>query len=261
MQNTQNLTPGSAKLNSLLNKAIDLDYCGTVVVDNKGVITFSNKSFAEIMEKRPEEMVGRHIHDTYVNSVPSRLPNVLGSGSAEIGDTHFMNGRHMVVDRSPIYIDGKVVGALGKVIYRNIQELNNLYNKINRGIINLGKPNAHPSVKYDLQHITGKSQQILKLKNAIARIALHNSTVLIRGECGTGKELFAQAIHSTSLRRNNPFVKVNCAAIPEHLLESELFGYEEGAFTGAKKGGKKGKFELADKGTLKLRLRQRHQQF
>jgi len=84
------------------------------------------------------------------------------------------------------------------------------------------------------------------------RVAQSSSTILIRGESGTGKELFAQSIHYASPRKNGPFIKVNCSAIPENLLESELFGYEEGAFTGAKKGGKLGKFELAHKGTILL---------
>src|SRR5690606_31795881 len=84
------------------------------------------------------------------------------------------------------------------------------------------------------------------------RMAKSNSSILITGETGTGKELFAQAIHNYSPRRDNPFVAINCGAIPESLLESELFGYEEGAFTGAKKGGKPGLFEIADRGTLFL---------
>jgi transcriptional regulator with PAS, ATPase and Fis domain len=91
-----------------------------------------------------------------------------------------------------------------------------------------------------------------ELKQKVQTIAPSDISVLIRGESGTGKELFAHSIHQLSERSQQPFIKVNCAAIPEQLLESELFGYEEGAFTGARKGGKKGKFQLADKGTLFL---------
>ena len=100
--------------------------------------------------------------------------------------------------------------------------------------------------------IIGKSPQILDLKQAILKIAPRNTTVLLTGETGTGKELFAQALHQGSLRRFKPFVKVNCAAIPENLLESELFGYAEGTFTGGKKGGYLGKFAIADGGTVFL---------
>ncbi|MFZ3171467.1 MAG: sigma 54-interacting transcriptional regulator [Carboxydocellales bacterium] len=110
----------------------------------------------------------------------------------------------------------------------------------------------NPNAKYDLNSIVGESEQIDGLKETVNRVAPRSSNVLIRGESGTGKELFAHAIHSASNRRYGPFIKVNCAAIPENLLESELFGYEEGAFTGARKGGQVGKFELAHKGTIFL---------
>jgi transcriptional regulator with PAS, ATPase and Fis domain len=105
---------------------------------------------------------------------------------------------------------------------------------------------------YGLDNILGNSDSINLLKQQVQRVARSNSTVLIRGESGTGKELFARAIHAESQRNQGPFVGINCAAIPETLLESELFGYEEGSFTGAKKGGKLGKFELAQQGTLFL---------
>lgn len=103
-----------------------------------------------------------------------------------------------------------------------------------------------------LQNIVGESQSISETKKEAFIASKSNSTVLITGESGTGKELFARAIHNHSMRSDNPFIAVNCAAIPDNLLESELFGYEEGAFTGAKKGGKLGKFELAHKGTIFL---------
>ncbi|NNG66092.1 sigma-54 interaction domain-containing protein [Caldanaerobacter subterraneus] len=100
--------------------------------------------------------------------------------------------------------------------------------------------------------IPGKNSRIVEIKNIIHQIASTDSTVLLQGESGTGKELFARYIHYLSSRKNKPFIAINCAAIPESLLESELFGYEEGAFTGARRGGKPGKFELADEGTLFL---------
>jgi transcriptional regulator with PAS, ATPase and Fis domain len=109
----------------------------------------------------------------------------------------------------------------------------------------------HP-VRYTFSDIRGNSDIIVSLKKQSAHIAPTDSTILIRGESGTGKEVFAQAIHATSMRKDGPFVALNCAAIPEALLESELFGYEEGSFTGAKKGGKEGRFELARGGTLFL---------
>ncbi|WP_155490086.1 sigma 54-interacting transcriptional regulator, partial [Paraclostridium sordellii] len=103
-----------------------------------------------------------------------------------------------------------------------------------------------------LENIIGTSYSINKAKEEALMASKTSSTVLITGESGTGKELFARAIHNHSKRAGNPFIAINCAAIPDNLLESELFGYEEGAFTGAKKGGSLGKFELADKGTIFL---------
>ncbi|AZV41975.1 sigma-54 interaction domain-containing protein [Peribacillus asahii] len=106
--------------------------------------------------------------------------------------------------------------------------------------------------RYSFEEIMGESPAIEQIKELSARVATSNSTVLLTGESGTGKELFAQAIHGLSSRKNNPFVAVNCAAIPDELFESEVFGYEAGAFSGAKKEGKPGKIELAHQGTLFL---------
>lgn len=108
------------------------------------------------------------------------------------------------------------------------------------------------NLQYSFDDILGKSQTIEQVKEIAARISTGNSTVLLTGESGTGKELFAQAIHGLSARKNHPFVAVNCAAIPDELFESEVFGYEAGAFSGAKKEGKSGKIELAQHGTLFL---------
>ncbi|HSN66934.1 MAG TPA: sigma 54-interacting transcriptional regulator, partial [Fusibacter sp.] len=108
------------------------------------------------------------------------------------------------------------------------------------------------TVTTGFDYIIGGSEALLSAKGLAKKVASSASTVLILGESGTGKELFARAIHHSSQRNQMPFVAINCAAIPDHLLESELFGYEEGAFTGAKRGGKPGKFQLANKGTLFL---------
>ncbi|SHJ71926.1 regulatory protein, Fis family [Desulfofundulus thermosubterraneus DSM 16057] len=105
---------------------------------------------------------------------------------------------------------------------------------------------------FTADHIIGLSSQMLDLKETLLKVAPRNSNVLITGESGTGKELFARALHAASLRRAGPFVKINCAAIPDTLVESELFGYEEGAFTGCRKGGQIGKLELAHGGTVFL---------
>jgi len=106
--------------------------------------------------------------------------------------------------------------------------------------------------KYSIQDIIGNSNAVKNLRSQIFTAAAVNATVLITGETGTGKELVAHAIHSLSQRKNNPFIRINCSAIPDELIESELFGYEEGAFTGASLGGKEGAFELANNGAILL---------
>ncbi|WP_431809653.1 sigma-54 interaction domain-containing protein [Brevibacillus agri] len=138
----------------------------------------------------------------------------------------------------PLYIDQKPEGAILQFTRQQMeteQEKNRKY-----------------VTRYTFADIRGNSEAIIALKDSARKIAKSDSTVLIRGESGTGKEVLAQSIHQASSRSDGPFVAINCAAIPEALLESELFGYEEGAFTGAKKGGKAGRFELALNGTLFL---------
>lgn len=133
------------------------------------------------------------------------------------------------------------------ILIKDITEFENLENKLRKQLIQQGY-----IAKYRFKDIIGKSPQIIKVIERAKKIAEINRTTLITGESGTGKELFAQSIHNASKRKSNPFVAINCAALPSELLESELFGYEEGAFTGARKGGKKGLFELAHGGTIFL---------
>ena len=132
-------------------------------------------------------------------------------------------------------------------IVREFQEVEKKQHKIRKKLIGKGH-----RAKYTFDDIVGDSLEIRKTKDIARRMAGSDSSVIIHGETGTGKELFAQAIHNESSRREYQFVAVNCGALPENILESELFGYEEGAFTGARKGGKAGLFELAHKGTIFL---------
>ena len=131
----------------------------------------------------------------------------------------------------------------------NLHDLNSLINAIEKP---KRMKKSTGSQRYSFDEIIGESQLMAQMKELAARIATSNSTVLLTGESGTGKELFAQAIHGLSSRKNQPFIAVNCAAIPDELFESEVFGYEPGAFSGAKKEGKPGKIELAQNGTLFL---------
>jgi len=154
-----------------------------------------------------------------------------------------INGYDIIVSVDPIINSNKLYGAFA--IMKNFSEAELKQHKFRTQLIGKGH-----KAKYNFKDIIGESEEITKCKKKAIRMADSNSTVLITGESGTGKELFAQAIHNNSVRRDYQFVVINCGALPESLLESELFGYEEGSFTGARKGGRPGLFELAHKGTL-----------
>jgi transcriptional regulator with PAS, ATPase and Fis domain len=149
-----------------------------------------------------------------------------------------------------------VVGAYGRVVFKNVEQLWELATKLK---LLESKVRYYEKeltqlrgARYTLDSIIGSGPAITAAKAEVQRASQTDSTVLLRGETGTGKELFAHAIHAAGQRRSGAFIKLNCAAVPAELLESELFGYEEGAFTGARKGGKPGKFEMAAGGTLFL---------
>ncbi|GLB58579.1 sigma-54 interaction domain-containing protein [Cytobacillus sp. NCCP-133] len=222
-----------------------------VVVNEQGEIIYINKNYCDFLEVEREHILGMHVSQVIENS---RMHIVAETGKEEIADLQYIKGNYMIANRIPIVSDGKVIGAFGTVFFRDTKEwmqmnshVKSMLTKIQSYIQDLDR-----SVKYSLDDILGRSKQIHSLKEKVKMVAASDISVLIRGESGTGKELFAHSIHQLSNRSHQPFVKINCGAIPEQLLESELFGYEEGAFTGAKKGGKKGKFQLADGGTLFL---------
>lgn len=237
----------------ILETIIDNDYDCIVVVDNKGIITMFNKAYENFINVPRHKAIGRHVTDVIENT---RMHIVLETGVAEMAELQKICGHEMICNRIPIKKDGKIWGALGKVMFKDVKEFNALVDKYKKLEIELeyykDMVKKIESDNFSFDNIIGSGPQLLKLKEMAKRVALSNSTILIRGESGTGKDLFAHAIHYTSPRKKHPFIKLNCAAIPDNLLESELFGYDEGAFTGAKKGGKLGKFELADKGTLFL---------
>lgn len=222
-----------------------------VVVDENGIITRMSQAYKNFnQDPNPE---GKHVTDVIENT---RMHKVIETGLPELNDVQYIRGNKMVANRVPITRNGRVIGAVGKVIFKDLKDFYSLSNKISslQSEIayykeELGRERA---AKYSFDMIIGSSEATEKTKALAKRAARTDSNVLIIGESGTGKELFAHAIHNESSRRFGPFVKVNCAAIPAELLESELFGYESGAFTGARKEGKKGKFELANQGTILL---------
>lgn len=224
-----------------------------VVVDNEGYIKILTRSFAEFLGVDQEQSIGKHVTEVIENT---RMHIVAKTGNVEVAEPQKIKEDYIIATRSPVIKEGKIVGAVGKVVFDNLEQVTALSKRLktltnelkkSKGIIN-----ARNKAYYTFDHLIGTTRSFLEVKNQAKKAAKSDSNVLILGESGTGKELFAHAIHHGSRRSMGAFVKVNCAAIPVELIESELFGYEEGSFTGAKKGGKIGKFEIADGGTIFL---------
>ncbi len=228
---------------------------GVLLVDCRGLIVMVNEEFADILGIQAIEMVGQHVNEVYPDSTLSRLPKVMETGKAEIGEPHVLNGRKIVASRWPLVKDGKTYGAYGKAVLREELDVSRCAGRLPQGDVKSGRRGIkghRPKSLYDIDQIVCHGQTMQNLKSRLLKVAGRSSTILLSGESGTGKELFAHAIHASSGRSDAPFVRVNCAAIPENLLESELFGYVEGAFSGARRGGHIGKFEQAHGGTLFL---------
>jgi PAS domain S-box-containing protein len=231
----------------------DSIYNGALVTDEKGYITHFNKPYGEFLGVNPDDQIGSHCTDSVENS---RMHIVAETGKSEINQSHRIMGQNMVVQRIPIKKDGRVIAVFGQVMFKDVKDVRKLATELSlleskvklyeEELINLR------STRYTFDSIIGSSPAIKSLKIEALRAAANHFPVLISGESGTGKELFAQAIHHAGPRKVHPFVRINCAAIPKDLLESELFGYEKGAFTGADPNGKPGKFELARHGTVFL---------
>lgn len=226
-------------------------YEGFALVDKEGRIVKWN--YHKLLGIKEEDAIGKHVTEVIENT---RLHLVVKTGKKEIRDIQRIQGYDMVANRVPIIRGGEIIGAVGAVLFKDAsdvremaKELIELENKINEY---KGEIERLQDSRYTFNSIITQNPKMEYLKKLGRTAARSNSTVLILGESGTGKELFAQAIHKASYRKFGPFIPINCAAIPKELLESELFGYEAGAFTGARKEGKPGKFELANGGTIFL---------
>lgn len=223
-----------------LNKIMNSIDFGILAVDNNGMVKAINNSACSMLGINRKYIIDKNVHKVLYNW--QYILDELKSGNVykdkEIlysdKKKRFNLNVYPIKDKSD-YVTGMVV------IFKDIQNIYNLVNKYMSG-----------SVTYTFDDIIAKSEKMINLKEQLKNISNSPSTVLIQGESGTGKELIAQSIHNSSDRKNKSFIAINCGAIPKNLIESELFGYEEGAFTGAKHGGRAGKFELANGGTLFL---------
>ena len=227
---------------AILRSIIDFAYDGILGIDKKGLITVFNPVIQKITNVSYDNAIGKQVDDIVENT---RMKQVLKTGAAELGEIQQIGNVSIVTNRVPIVVDGEVLGVVAT--FQEIEKIQKMESQIRKKL--LAKGHVAKSI---FDGIKGQSKKMRKTIEKAKLYAEVDSTVLIMGETGTGKELFAQSIHNYSLRADKPFVAVNCAALPENLLESELFGYVEGAFTGARKGGKTGLFELAHGGTIFL---------
>ena len=222
---------------------------GICVFDREGTVTYINGSYNEITGENISE--GDNIHEISPNG--SRM-RVLEKGQKIMGEiSQKKNGKSVVANIVPIIVNQQITGGISVV--KNLSEIEELIDRISHlsAKTEYLEEELHRRKKLNpaFNRIVGVSNKLYDAMKLAAKTADNNFNVLIRGESGTGKELIAEAIHYSSERATQPFIRVNCAAIPENLLESEMFGHVKGAYTGAIKT-KIGKFELADKGTIFL---------
>ena len=224
---------------------------GVLVIDSRGKVQFINKEYTEITGVSRNQIIGRYLIDVRKGAV---LPKTLKDGKRRSGIQRKEGSNRYIVDMAPIYIRGKKAGAVS--VLKSLNEVHDLAKELEKNQEKLGKLEKTMGqiykTSYTFDDIVGGDDGLKESVNLSKKAAHSKLNILIQGESGTGKELFAHAIHHESPRSNHPFVPVNCAAIPTSLLETELFGYEEGTFTDSKKGGKIGLFELANFGTLFL---------
>ncbi|PRR84995.1 sigma-54 interaction domain-containing protein [Clostridium luticellarii] len=231
-------------LEKYLNKINSMIFCNislpVVFVDKGCHILDINPAFMKYFQITLKDMQGTFLGDIIPNS---KLPDVIKTGIPRIENTYGFNGKQKIVVHSiPLFENYELIGGMSLFIPQSNENALDRFNTIN----------ASFRSKYTFNDILVNSSAGKLCKKSAEKFADTDFTVLITGESGVGKEMFAHAIHNKSKRRLNPFIRVNCAAIPESLAESELFGYSSGSFTGASKEGKCGKFELANGGTIFL---------
>ncbi|WP_335870827.1 sigma 54-interacting transcriptional regulator [Bacillus sp. 2205SS5-2] len=241
------------QMKNVLETAMEHAYDGIVMVNKVGEIQLISPPMCELFSIERKSVLGKSISSVLPQL---NITSVIQTHHAEVSDVLEIQGIKYIVNRLPIIEDGEVIGAIGKVTYRQLDEVKKVLKKLeqmeNQVQYYKNQLKQKDSSQYQWEHIRTRDEEMEKLIRTAIKAARGLSTILIRGESGTGKELFAHSIHASSGRQSKPFVTVNCAAIPEQLLESEFFGYEEGAFTGAAQKGKIGKFDLANGGTLFL---------
>ncbi len=215
---------------------------GIISIDNKQMVTICNAEAQRLLKLKNVSVLGTHVHK---KGSPESLRTLYGNGKFILNNLLDVGGKEYIVSRIPVIVRSHVQETV--ITFQALQQIQKVEAQARakihcRGLI----------ARYSFDDIICGSENMKHMLDTAKQYASTHANIFVDGETGTGKEVIAQSIHQSSPRRKGPFVAINCAALPGHLLESELFGYEEGAFTGAKKGGKRGLFELAHKGTIFL---------
>ncbi|WP_228725019.1 sigma 54-interacting transcriptional regulator [Caproicibacter fermentans] len=220
----------------------DFVHDAIVAVNEEERITVYNKKAESIFGIPRETALGKKVKEIIPNT---RLPEVLHTGEAQLGELQNIGKIKLATNRVPVVVEGNVIGVVAT--FQAVSEVQSMEQKIRRTLYEKGF-----IARYHFSDIIHSSEKIQDCIETAEKYAKYDTPVHLFGESGVGKELFCQSMHNSSPRRGGPFVAVNCAAIPPALIESEFFGYEEGSFTGARRNGKPGVFELAHGGTLFL---------
>lgn len=235
----------------------ELLHTGIAILSKNGIFLYANKAYLEMYNLKPDT-IGRHVSEFFLTAEQGVMTTIR-TRKMTLHSSITKNNAQGVSFRYPVLnAQGELLGVIIESITTNIGKEKLL--KLLETVRNLEeqadylerKSQKKHGILHTFDNIIGESPAMKTMKERGRRFAKSNEPILLVGESGTGKELIAEALHSASDRADKPFVTVNCAALPHELIESELFGYEAGAFTGAKSGGMKGKFELADKGTIFL---------
>ncbi|KYZ76329.1 Fis family transcriptional regulator [Anaerosporomusa subterranea] len=233
------------------NALIEAIYEGVLIADADAIVRYVNEGYLTTAGLQREDIIGKSLACVRPGSV---LPQVIKSGQSRLGVYRHEGNVEYVVDMAPIRLDGIIIGGISVVkgiarIQRLSKEMEK-YVQTNREL--KAAVNSAYQARYTFKDAIGVSGEFRHAVDLARRMAGFDEDILITGESGTGKELFAQAIHNASSRAAKPFVAVNCSTLSSPLVESELFGYSGGSFTGALKGGKAGLFSVADGGTIML---------
>ncbi|EHQ87930.1 sigma-54 interaction domain-containing protein [Desulfosporosinus youngiae] len=236
----------------LLFEILDNIHDVVLVIDSDTTIVYANEAYARILGVPVAKVLGRRLDAIEPDSPTIKM---LHTGKPSRGNGYLESLNITVVGSSfPLYNGKNIIGAVS--IFKNITEVVELNRELQqtKGVADYLKEQLEQweHLPMSFKEYVGQNSRLKETLVLAAKVARTESTVLILGESGVGKDVLARAVHNCSRRKDKPMIKVNCAAIPEDLIESELFGYEEGAFTGAKKGGKLGKFEIAHGGTIFL---------